>query len=506
MPTLFDIVAGYADRDPSRLALLTERDGTRTYGELTHRAAAFAVGLRGELGLPSGSRVCLWAVNRPEWVEAHLGAGAANMATVAANPEWTDNEIGYVFENSEAAVVVCDGNLAARAVALAANIPTLRHVIALTDEGIDAPDDAVSYDALVAGAPEDPRSQLPVEDAEPVAFLMYTSGTTTGRPKAVVARPVATAGVDYNEMFGMTSRDRGIVITPFFHGNGFGGVGLALGYGASVVFPRRFSASRFWRLADTYRPTYMMTLAPLVNILLGLPPGEHEKLHAFRVMIVLGSAGNAPIIEERFGVQVVDWYGMTEAGMGTYTRLNEPRKPGSAGRPVPGSGMLILGEDGKEAPRGVVGEVVFRRETLGFDGYLKDDEATTAALDDKYFHTGDLGRMDEDDYFFFVDRKKDIVRRGGENISSMEIESAMRLHPDVADAAVVAKPDPVLGERVVAFIVPTEGVSAPDIEGVKTHVGTLLAHLKVPEDIYVIEELPRTPTGKIEKFRLRQQL
>jgi acyl-CoA synthetase (AMP-forming)/AMP-acid ligase II len=320
-------------------------------------------------------------------------------------------------------------------------------------------------------------------------------------------RPTQAAiGVDYTEMFGLQQSDRNIVVTPFFHGNGYGGVTSALAYGASVVFPRRFSASRFWSLVDTYRPTWMMTLVPIVNILLGQPPGLHERTHAFRVLIVLGAAGGAATIEERFGAPVIDWYGMTEAGLGTYTRLNEPRKPGSAGRPFEGSTMAILAEDGTEAPPGTVGEVVFRLEGLGFAGYLNDEEATSAALDDRYFHTGDLGYFDEDGYFFFVDRKKDIVRRGGENISSVEVEAAMRSHPHVADAAVIAKPDPVLGERVVAFAVPAEGHPSPDAEDIKAHVGKQLAHFKVPEDIYFVGELPRTPTGKVEKFRLRQQV
>src|SRR5579859_1596970 len=508
MPSMLDVVAAHAEVDPTRLALISEVDGVRTYGELAHRAAAFGVGLRTKLGLEAGARVCIWAVNRPEWVEAHLGAGAAGMATVAANPEWTDTEIGYVLEHSESTAVVCDADLAARAVKLAEGSSTLRYVVALGSEGDAIPDGVESFEEIVAAGPDDPRSALPAEAGAPSApFLMYTSGTTTGRPKAVVAVPTEGAiGVDYVEMFGLQQSDRNIVVTPFFHGNGFGGVSSALAYGASAVFPRRFSASRFWNLVDAYRPTWMMTLAPIVNILLGQPPGLHERTHAFRVLIVLGAAGGATTIEERFGTPVIDWYGMTEAGLGTWTRLNEPRKAGSAGRPFAGSTMTILAEDGTEAPPGTVGEVVFRREGLGFQGYLNDAEATSAALDDRYFHTGDIGYFDEDGYFFFVDRKKDIVRRGGENISSMEVEAAIRSHPQVADAAVVAKPDPVLGERVVAFAVALEGHPSPDVEDIKAHVAKQVAHFKVPEDIYFVDELPRTPTGKVEKFRLRQQL
>lgn len=508
MPSFFDVVASHAAADPDRLALITEQDGTRTYAELTARAAAVGAALHRTLGVEPGSRICIWAVNRPEWVESYLAAGAVQLATVAANPEWTDNEAAYVLEHSESAVVICDADLAARAVALAGRLPGLRRVVALAaDDGAAPPEGVDSYEDLIAGAGPDPRSAFPTGDAPPGSFLMYTSGTSTGRPKAVVARPTATSmAIDYQAMFGLNASDRAIVVTPFFHGNGFGGVTSALAYGASAVFPRRFSARRFWPLVDRHRPTYLMTLAPIVNILLGQPPGWHERTHAFRVLIVLGAARGAPLIEERFGAPVIDWYGMTEAGMGTYTRLDEPRKVGSAGRPFPGSGMVIL-KDGVEAEPGEIGEVVFRRESLGFEGYLKDDEANQAALDEQYFHTGDLGYFDDDGYFFFVDRLKDIVRRGGENISSMEVEAALRSHPDIAEAAVVGKPDPVLGERVVAFVRLAEGLDAlADPDAVRAHVADQLAPFKVPEALYVVDELPRTPTGKVQKFQLRQSL
>ena len=197
---------------------------------------------------------------------------------------------------------------------------------------------------------------------------------------------------------------------------------------------------------------------------------------------------------------------MTEAGMGTYTRLDEARKPGSAGRRFPDSTMTILRVDGTVAAPGEEGEVVFGRGTISFDGYLKDDEATAAVIDAEWFHTGDLGYFDDEGYFFFVDRKKDIVRRGGENISSIEIEAVMRLHPHVADAAILGKPDAVLGERVVAFVVPADEHPDPDIPAIQSYVGEHLAKFKVPEEIFLVDELPRTSTGKIIKAKLRPQI
>jgi carnitine-CoA ligase len=371
---------------------------------------------------------------------------------------------------------------------------------------------------LVEKALPGARAALPEpSDVELPAHIMYTSGTTAGRPKAVVGQISGTSPIDYEAMIGLNAAQRAIVVTPFFHGNGMGGMTSALLYGASVVFPRRFSASRFWPLVDLYRPTYLFTLSPIANILMGRPPGPHERRHSLRIGVILGAAGSAPQIEERFGIRVVDWYGMTEAGFGTYTRLDEERRPGSAGRRFPDSTMTIVTPDGREAAPDEVGEVVFRLGTITFNEYLNDQEATRAVVDDQFFHTGDLGYFDQDGYFFFVDRKKDIVRRGGENISSMEVEAVLRAAPGIADAAIVGQPDPVLGERVVAFVIPGEGgpgagaaqsggTAPPDPEAVKAHVRAHLAGFKVPEQIFFVDQLPRTATGKVIKKQLREKL
>lgn len=506
MPTFFDVIAAHADAMPEALALISEQDGTRTYSELVQRSARLATGLSEGLGVKPTERLCLWCVNHPAWAETYMAASAGVFATVAANPEWTDDEIAFILEHSETSVVICDAGLSARAVALGEKLPNVRHVVAVEDEGDKAAAGAIPYEQVLAMSPQDPRSALPdAESFELPAHIMYTSGTTAGRPKAVVGEITGTSVVDYEEMFGLSPVDRALVVTPFFHGNGMGGLTASLMYGASVVFPRRFSASRFWRLVDLYRPTFLFTLSSIVNILMGRPPSEMERRHGMRVGIVLGAARSAPLIEERFGFDVIDWYGMTEAGTGTYTRLGDERRPGSAGRRFPDSTMKVVREDGSEAPPGEVGEVVFELGTITFNGYLKDEEATSAVVDGQFFHTGDLGYFDEDGYFYFVDRKKDIVRRGGENISSVEIEMVMRAFPGVGDVAIVGRPDPVLGERVVAFVVPGDD-GPPDVERLRAHVGSHLAHFKVPEAVYMTDELPRTATGKIIKKLLRERL
>ena len=498
MPTLFDAVAAHAGADPDRLAVISEEDGTRTYGELAATAAGLA-GALADFGIEHGDRVCLWAENLPQWIEMFVAAAAAGCVPVPANPQWTDNELEFVLRHSETRLLACQSHLVPRALDIAERVGSIVRVIAL-DDAAAVPTVGQLADAFAAKG--GPRA------SSAAGAILYTSGTSSGTPKAVRidAKMLAGGGISYQEMFGLGASDRAVVVTPFFHGNGMGGVLSALGAGASAVFPRRFSARSFWPFVDRYRPTYFFTLVPIVNILLSQPERPFDRRHGMRVWIVLGSSPISATIERRYGVPVIDWYAMTECGQGTYTRLDEERRPGSAGRVFPGSDMRILLEDGAEAAPGEVGEVVFGRGTAGFDGYLGNPEATNQVLRGEWFHTGDMGYFDEDGFFFFVDRKKDIVRRGGENISSMEVEGVLREHPAVADAAVVGAPDAVLGERVAAFVTVSEGRMAPDAGALQDFAAQYLASFKVPEHIVIVEELPRTTNGKVEKFRLRAQL
>ncbi len=505
VPSFYDVVRAHAEATPEKLALISEQDGERRYLELADDAARLAYGFATELGLAVGERVCIWMWNRPEWVEASLGAAAAGCPIVAMNPEWADAELAFVLQHSRARAIVCEAELAERALALCGRCPELRNVVVA---GGSAPAGALAFAELVDSAPADAPSRLrEIPDWVP-GQLMYTSGTTTGRPKAVsMRREVAVSGVDYHAVFGASARDRCIFVTPLFHGNASGALSSALIYGGSAVFQRRFSARRFWSLVDRTRPTTFFTLAPIVHMLMGLRPAPTDTSHSLRVIIALGAGASAPAIEARYGVPVIDWYGMTEAGSGSYTRLGEERRAGSAGRPFPGSTICALREDGSAAAPGEVGEICFRADSIAFAGYVEDPEATSVALRDGWFHTGDLGYFDVDGFFYFVDRLKDVVRRAGENISSLEVETLLREHPRLADVAIVGKPDPVLGERVVAFAVPAQaGDPVPGPAELRVFAKGRLADYKLPEEVISLPELPRTATGKIEKFRLRKRL
>lgn len=501
MPTMYDVVRMYAGQWPDKLAILSEADGTRTYGELAERGARLGHALAHELGCAIGTRACIWLENRPEWLDCNLAMQAFGLPGIPGNPDWVDDEFEYVLRHSATRVLFTDAAHAERALALRDRIDTLAHVV-LVDGRVPG---TLHLQDLISSAPTDPVVPEISDFVE--GSVMYTSGTTAGRPKAVPARRELLSGqaISYEEMFGLSHRDRVLVVTPFFHGNGAGAMMSALSRGGSAVLTRKFSRSRFWDLVDTYRPTYLLTLQPIMNILMTLPPGGRERSHSLRVIISLGSAPVRRIMEERYGCPVMDWYGMTEAGAGTYTRLDDPGPEGTVGKPFPGSRLHILREDGTTAEPGEVGEIVFERSTIGFDGYVGDDEASAAAIEGEFFRTGDLGTVDADGYLFFVDRTKDIVRRGGENISSVEVESVLREHPALGEVAIVAKPHPILGETLAAFVQLVDGATAPTLEELRTWCAGRMAEFKIPEDLVVVDEFPRTGSGKLRKASLREQ-
>ena len=361
--------------------------------------------LRRQLGLEPGERICLWAVNHPPWVESYLAATGAGLATVAANPEWTDEEIGFVLGHSGAAAVICDAPLAARAVRLAAGLPALRHVVAVDLDGEGIAPGAIDYASLLAetrGA-----GRLPADDAQLPALIMYTSGTTTGCPRPSSVGPGGHPAASGREA--PTTRPCSVSSG----GTGPSSSPRSSTATAAVGCVRRSTtgrvpcspagsppvASGVWSTC-TDRPTSSPS-SSIASILLGLPPGPHERRHQLRVAHRARSGGQVPpVIEERFGVPVIDWYGMTEARLRHLYAARDRAAAGVSRQRFDGSTMTILAESGGEAAPGEVGEVVFARGSIAFDGYLDDEEATAAVIDRSWFHTGDLGYFDEDGFFF----------------------------------------------------------------------------------------------------------
>jgi acyl-CoA synthetase (AMP-forming)/AMP-acid ligase II len=281
-----------------------------------------------------------------------------------------------------------------------------------------------------------------------------------------------------------------------------------LAVGASSMLLPKFDHRTFWKSVETERPTFFSAVPAIYLLLNALPEDVKPDTSSLRFVI----CGAAPMpasaiadFEARYGVPLVEGYGLSESTVAlTVNPIEGPRKAGTVGLPLPGVEVAIMSDSGELLASGEDGEVVARGGTI-MRGYLGRPDETTSALKGGWLHTGDIGHFDDDGYLVLVDRKKDLIIRGGENISPSEVEAVLTSHAGVLEAAVVAKPDPVMGEEPIAFVVVNQGAQL-DIAELFEHARGVLAKFKVPKEIRVIDSLPHNAVGKILKAPLRESL
>jgi len=352
------------------------------------------------------------------------------------------------------------------------------------------------------GALDDPVAVAPGD----LAHLVYTSGTT-GRPKgAMLSHGNYMSDVRmFAELLPLSRGEVLGMVLPLFHVNAqFVTTMLPMLIGAQVAMWERFSASQFWETVAEFEPVTFSAVPTMLAALLHAPGADEAETNTLR-FVICGAAPLSPGLfrrfEEKFGVAILEGYGLTE-GVCTST-LNPfwgPRKIGSIGRAIRGQEIAVLGDEGNEVASGERGEICLRGPNIMI-GYFRNPDATAEALRGGWFHTGDVGYVDEDGYLFLVDRKKDMIIRGGENIYPREIEDVLLEHAGVQAAAVVGRPDEVRGEEVHAVVVLADGAVLTEIE---EHCRERLAPFKVPSSWDLVEELPKTATGKIDKKVLRE--
>jgi acyl-CoA synthetase (AMP-forming)/AMP-acid ligase II len=411
------------------------------------------------------------------------------------NPALGANELSYILGHAAPRVIVADAASVDRLRA-----PGLARPAGTAVAAFGAAAD-VSLDDLLARCPETPLGvALGPDDG---STLLYTSGTT-GKPKGVLFRHRSTGAASrhFIELLGIGADDTILAVTPLFHGNAWGAVCTALEAGGTVAYPKAFRASEFWPLVHATRATVLYTLGTILAILLTQAPSEIERDNPLRVVLGLGSAPIRDQVIRRFGVaDVAECFGSTDAGVVTMTPLGAAPRKGSAGPAVPGVSLRIVDDAGRVLPPRAVGEILIDSPHRMAE-YFRDPEQTAEALRDGWFHTGDLGYLDEDGWLYFVDRKRDVIRRGGENMSSVQIEKTLCEHPCVAEAAVVGVPDPVLGQEVKAFIVAKAPVTVDEL---RTFASERLAKFQVPRLWEFRDALPKTPTQRVEKYKLRRE-
>jgi fatty-acyl-CoA synthase len=499
----FAVLAHHATRTPDKPFTVFE-GVTTTYGEMAERAAALAAGLH-ERGVGRGEVIAILSYNCPEFLETVFAANYLGAIAMPINWRLAAPEVRYILEHSRARVLVCDDALLGVATDATADLddgPARLCVAASAPEGWEALAGARIHAATV------PRAMVAGDD---VHRLMYTSGTT-GRPKGVMLTHANLAWKNLAHLveFGFTRDDLGLACGPLYH---VGALDLTtttlIAAGATVIVHRIFDAAAVVDELERSRVTTVWLAPAMVNAIMALPDVEHRDLSSVRVIINGGEKMPIPLIERIQRTFPAAWfadaYGLTETVSGDtfLDRESILTKLGSVGRPCLHLDLDIWDRDGRSVAPGERGEIVMRGPKV-FKGYWRDREATATAFAGGWFHTGDIGVRDEDGYLFIVDRLKDMIVSGGENIAGSEVERVLYEHGAVLEAAVVGRRDERWGEVPVAYVVLRSDASVTTDELLE-HCRGNLAKFKVPKDVVFIDALPRNPSGKILKRELRTQ-
>jgi long-chain acyl-CoA synthetase len=479
----------YPDRAAVRL------DGAVvTYAELDEASARVA-SLLGGLGVEPGDRVGLMLPNMPQFAALYYGVLRAGAVVVPMNPLLKAREVEYYLGDSGAAAIfawrdVVDEASAGAGAAGARVVPV-------------APGD---FDRLL-------EDQLPVHGVVPrpdddTAVILYTSGTT-GRPKGAElthANLARNAAVSAATLFHLEPDDVVMGCLPLFHSFGQScGLNAAVGSGASLTLLPRFDPGAALEVIRRDRVTVFQGVPTMYIALLNHPRREEFDTGSLRLCVSGGAALPVEVLrgfEAAFGCVILEGYGLSETSpVASFNHPDRERKPGSIGIPVEGVEMRLVLPDGSDVPAGEVGEIAIRGHNV-MKGYWRREEATQEAIPDGWFRTGDLARQDEGGYYFIVDRKKDLIIRGGYNVYPREVEEVLYEHPAVAEAAVIGIPHPTHGEEVGAAVVLKAGTAATPDE-LRDFVKERLAAYKYPRHVWLEDALPKTSTGKILRREVR---
>lgn len=518
MQTVHAVFAATAARTPRAEFLFTEAVTARSYGIPEGAlcwgdAAAQVAALRGAYaaaGYGHGHRVGLLLENRPAFLLHWLALNALGVSVVPIHAELRAAELRYLVEHSEIVLAVTlpprEADLQRAAAAVGSHMATW------------VPDTPAALPVAVVRAP---RETEPTTERSECA-LLYTSGTT-GRPKGCILLNdyFLDAGRWYAALGHLCTvrpdAERVITPLPLSHMNAMAfSTMVVLTAGGCLVQLDRFHPGSWWRSVRDSRATIVHYLGVMPAMLLGAPESDLDRQHAVRIGFGAGVAKplHAPF-EARFGFPLLEAWAMTETGSAACVMAHrEPRHVGTScfGRPEPTMQWRLVGDDGADVPPGEPGELLVRAAGPDprrgfFAGYLKDEAATEEAWAGGWFHTGDVVRADGEHNLYFVDRKKNVIRRSGENISAVEVESVLNLHPRVLASAVAAVPDAVRGDEVLACIVPRGEVAPAEraavARSVVEHALAELAYYKAPGFVAFVDALPLTPSQKIQRGELK---
>jgi len=498
---LSDLIARNAAFSPHKPALVFEGE-VLSYRPFFERIETAAKALKAECGVSSGDRVAILSLNRPDYLVLLYACARLGAMLVPLNWRLAAAEQIFILSDAAPKILVLEQAFDEILPALKAALPDTRVV------GLDFTPFSPGYafEALLTRAAGDGRN--PHADLSCPLLIVYTSGTT-GRPKGAVLRQEALLwnGVMSQHMHSLTSEDHVLTVLPFFH---VGGLNIqttpALHCGATVTILSRFAPGAALTTIARDRPTLTVLVPATIQAVTEHPDWAATDLSSLKA-VSTGSQIVPPHLIERFvsrGVPVLQVYGSTETcPVAVYTRLGgDLSRTGSTGLPGLCCEAAVVDDAGVELPPNTAGEIAVRGHNV-FSEYWGNAAATREVLRDGWFRTGDIGRRDADGYFFVLDRKKNMIISGGENIYCAEVERVLLEHPDVADCGVIGRADPRWDEVPVAYVIPRPGCRA-DAEALTAHLLTQLARFKVPREFVFVDDLPRTALGKVQHFRLKQ--
>ena len=497
--SIWSMVSDAASRNPDGEALVCG-DRRMTWREVARQSAAVAAGLR-QIGLQRGDRVALLLGNRIEFVLAMFGAAHLGLVTVLLGTRQQKPEIAYVLTDCGARLLIHEAALADR-LPDARDVPDLLHRIPVGDDGR-----ASQFSDLARNEPLHEPADAGEEDT---ALILYTSGTT-GRPKGAMLAHcnVIHSAMIYQACMELTSADRSIAAVPLAHVTGVVANIMSMACCAgTLIIVAEFKAAEYLKIAARERVTQTVMVPAMYNLCLLQADFDSYDLSAWRI----GGYGGAPMpiaTIEKLAVKVPDLklinaYGSTETTSPSTIMPPEltAAHVDSVGLPCPGAHIIVMDADGHELPRGEIGEIWIHGGSV-IKGYWNNPTATSESFTGGFWHSGDLGSIDAENFVRVFDRQKDMINRGGLKIYSAEVESVLAGHPDVVESAIIAKPCPVLGERVHAVIVTRR--SDVSGEALRAWCAERLSDYKVPETIdLTAEPLPRNANGKVMKRQLRE--
>ncbi|UOR13821.1 class I adenylate-forming enzyme family protein [Halobacillus amylolyticus] len=502
--TMRELFQQTVSRFPEREAIVFE-DERITYAQLQQQIDTLAGWLVDTCSLKKGDRVALLLGNRPEFIQAFLACACIGVIVVPLNIRSSEKELMTMIDQSGAVMICAEdgyGQLIEQWKTEHPNQP----VLLTKDAEIDG--SYYEFNHVLKQAP--PSPEYPILQEEDPLYIMFTSGTT-GLPKGAVGSHVNVihSVLNYKEVLRAEEPVRTLIAVPLFHVTGLiGQFFYMLLTGGTNVLMKRYQTGRFLELIEKERITFLFNVPTIYIMMMSHEKFQKVNLSSIEIMAFGGAPMSQETIENLMKAlpksRLHNAYGATEttSPAAIMPEVKGFSKIASVGRVVPTGELKIVNEFGEELPRGGVGELYIKGPMI-INEYWENEEAVKSSFDEDYWKSGDMATMDDDGFLYIMDRKKDVINRGGEKVFSADVENVLYGHPDVLEAAIIGVPDTMFGEQVKAFIVP-KGERKPTASMIQSYMKEQVADYKVPKYVEVIETLPRNPGGKILKNQLLQ--